>query len=96
MTFYTGQKVVYYREEKPTLRERMYEWLHPQPGGDIERGKVYTVANIITHEDGAQSLELLEVYSPADKWWCAGFKAECFRPLSARPTSIEAFKKELV
>lgn len=95
MTFYTGQKVVCAREHKDTWGDRWYAWRHPPPGDDIEVGKTYTVSAVHAHEDGKYSIELWEVYSPADEWWCAGFKAELFRPLTSRPTSIEIFRKEL-
>jgi hypothetical protein len=85
MTFRTGQKVVYVGA-KISIWRQIERALHPYvtPQKDV----VYTVANTYATPCGVLMIELLELPSPADDYWSAGFNSCVFRPVVDRKTDI--------
>lgn len=84
--FDLGQQVVCIEKESDG---RSNGYMGPVP---VE-GQVYTIENIYRASDETLMLELVELPSPRDEMWDAGFCASCFRPV--RKTSIEVFTKLL-
>lgn len=90
MTFYRGQRVVYFRRSL-TLSEWWTCLWHRPPGERLVLGQVYQISNVTEYD----TLELFGIYSPADDWWAAGFKMECFRPVCDRKTDISELTEML-
>lgn len=82
----TGQQVVYVGHQNRSIWAQIRRALHPYvvPKSDV----VYTVANTYTTPCGTPMIELLELPSPADGYWYAGFAACVFRPVVTRKTNI--------
>jgi hypothetical protein len=94
MAFRVGQKVIYLGPGPRSFRRIWKEFRHP-----FERPKtdgIYTVANVYFHVEGDEEMiELLELPSPEDDYWAAGFRARRFRPVVERKTDISIFEAML-
>lgn len=85
MTFHVGQKVECIKAVHP-------EWDEPP---FLTVGGVYTIENVYEPVEGQCALELVELPQPGNALVFPGFRAEHFRPIVERKTSIEVFERML-
>lgn len=85
MAFYVGQKVECIKAVHP-------DWDKPP---FLTIGAIYTVENIYEPLEGEFALELVELPQPGNDLVFPGFRADHFRPIVERKTSIAIFKAML-
>lgn len=82
--FYRGQKVVYVGGIPKGIIGWLCFWRYSPDSDEPVRNKIYEIA-YITVDD---TLELVGMRSPGNKYWCPGYLKECFRPVAERKTDI--------
>lgn len=89
--FYVGQKVVRVKEPNAAdLRHAMATGIKIPP-----LGEVCTVVAVFTIWNGNPHIELREFPAPESGECAAGWRADGFRPVVERKTSIEIFQRML-